>query len=46
VQTLTSGVDSTYVVAQLTQLVTDFAPYRRQPAVRQLTEQTAGLTSA
>ncbi|MBV9139389.1 MAG: hypothetical protein JO115_00430 [Pseudonocardiales bacterium] len=43
VQTLTGGVDSAFVVGHLTQLVSDFAPYRRRPAVRQLTEQTAGL---
>ncbi|MBV9139391.1 MAG: hypothetical protein JO115_00440 [Pseudonocardiales bacterium] len=46
VQTLTGGVDSTYVVGHLAQLVKDFAPYRRRPAVRQLTEQATGLLTA
>ncbi len=46
VETLTGEVDSTYVVGHLAQLVGDFAPYRRRPAVRQFTEQTAGLVTS
>jgi hypothetical protein len=43
VQTLTGEVDSTYAVGHLARLVGDFAPYRRRPPVRQLTEQAARL---
>jgi hypothetical protein len=46
VETLTGEVDSTYVVGHLAQLVGDFAPYRRRPAVRQFTEQAAGLLTS
>ncbi|MBV9143305.1 MAG: tetratricopeptide repeat protein [Pseudonocardiales bacterium] len=45
-QTLTSEVDSTRCAGHLIQLVGDFAPYRRRSAVRQLTEQAAGLLTA
>ncbi|MFN2495809.1 MAG: hypothetical protein ABR608_07865 [Pseudonocardiaceae bacterium] len=43
VDTLTGGVDSVRCVGHLARLVGDFVPYRRRPAVRQLTEQAAGL---
>jgi len=45
VGTLSGEVDSARVVGYLTQLIGHFAPYRRRPAVRQLTDQaaTAGL---
>jgi hypothetical protein len=43
IQTLTSEVDSIRCAGHLVQLVGDFAPYRRRPAVRHLTEQAAGL---
>ena len=46
VETLNGGVDSARCVGHLTQLVGDFAPYRRRPAVRQLTEQVAGLLTS
>ncbi|MGQ0776855.1 MAG: hypothetical protein ACT4NY_20965 [Pseudonocardiales bacterium] len=42
-QTLNGQVDSTRIVGQLARLLGEFAPYRRRPAVRQLTEQAAGL---
>jgi len=41
--TLTGEVDSARVVGHLTQLVGDFAPYRRRRAVRQFTDQAAEL---
>ncbi|MGH3833950.1 MAG: hypothetical protein ACRDRS_26505, partial [Pseudonocardiaceae bacterium] len=43
VQTLTGEVDSTYGVGHLTRLIGDLTPYRRRPAVRQLTEHATGL---
>ncbi|MGQ0774803.1 MAG: hypothetical protein ACT4NY_10360, partial [Pseudonocardiales bacterium] len=43
VQTLTGQVDSTRAVGELTRLLGEFAPYRRRPAVRHLTEQAVGL---
>ncbi|MGH3913028.1 MAG: hypothetical protein ACRDTC_06415 [Pseudonocardiaceae bacterium] len=43
VQTLNGKVDSARSVEHLARLLGDFAPYRRRPAVRQLTEQAAGL---
>ncbi|MGH3931437.1 MAG: hypothetical protein ACRDTF_15875, partial [Pseudonocardiaceae bacterium] len=43
VQTLDGEVDSARSVEHLARLLGDFAPYRRRPAVRQLTEQAAGL---
>jgi hypothetical protein len=43
VQTLTGEVDSARSVGYLIRLVSDFAPYRRRPTVRQLTEQAARL---
>jgi tetratricopeptide (TPR) repeat protein len=43
VQTLTGEVDSALCVGYLARLVGDFAPYRRRPAVLQLTEQATGL---
>ncbi|MGH9217103.1 MAG: hypothetical protein ACRDZS_12660, partial [Acidimicrobiales bacterium] len=43
VDTLTGEVDSARVVGHLTQLVGHFAPYRRRPAVRQLTDHAAEL---
>jgi tetratricopeptide (TPR) repeat protein len=46
VQTLTGEVDSARCVGHLARLVSDFAPYRRRPAVRQLTEQADGLLTA
>ena len=42
-QILTGEVNSPRCVGYLTRLVGDFAPYRHRPAVRQLTEQAAGL---
>ncbi len=46
VQTLTGEVDSARCVSHLARLIDDLAPFRRRPAVRQLTEQTAGLLSS
>ncbi|MGH3827871.1 MAG: hypothetical protein ACRDQX_11965 [Pseudonocardiaceae bacterium] len=46
VDTLIGGVDSTYLVGHLTRLISDLTPYRRRPAVRQLTERTTGLLSS
>ncbi len=43
VETLTGEVDSARCVGHLARFVGDLAPYRRRPAVRQLTEQAAGL---
>ncbi|MGH3929484.1 MAG: hypothetical protein ACRDTF_05850 [Pseudonocardiaceae bacterium] len=43
VETLTGEVDSPYVAGQLAQFIGQLAPYRRRPAVRQLTDQAAGL---
>ncbi|MGH3773217.1 MAG: hypothetical protein ACRDRW_17780, partial [Pseudonocardiaceae bacterium] len=43
VEILTGGVDSTFVVSQLAQLIGDLTPYRRRPTVRQLTEHATGL---
>ncbi|MGH3930230.1 MAG: hypothetical protein ACRDTF_09680 [Pseudonocardiaceae bacterium] len=43
VEALTGQVDSARCVGRLARLVGDFAPYRRRPTVRQLTEQAAGL---
>ncbi|MGH3829933.1 MAG: hypothetical protein ACRDRS_05690 [Pseudonocardiaceae bacterium] len=43
VQTLTGGVNSTQCVGHLARLIVDLTPYRRRPAVRQLTEQATGL---
>ncbi|HKR48275.1 MAG TPA: hypothetical protein VJT72_01630 [Pseudonocardiaceae bacterium] len=43
VETLTGEVDSARCVGHLTRLVSDLAPYRRRPAVRQLTEQATPL---
>jgi hypothetical protein len=43
VDTLRGEVDSARVVGHLSQLVGHFAPYRRRPAVRQLTDQAAEL---
>ncbi|MDQ3153993.1 MAG: hypothetical protein M3R63_20520 [Actinomycetota bacterium] len=43
VETLTGEVDSARSVGYLARLVGDLGPYRRRPAVRQLTEQAAGL---
>ena len=43
VGTLTGEVDSARVVGHLTQLVGDFAPYRRRPSVCQFTDQAAEL---
>jgi len=43
VEILSGEVDSARCVGHLAQLIGDFAPYRRRPAVRQLTEQAAGL---
>ncbi|MBV9730088.1 MAG: hypothetical protein JO309_11930 [Pseudonocardiales bacterium] len=45
-ETLTGEVDSARCVGHLTRLVGDFAPYRRRPAVRQVTEQAAGLRTS
>ncbi|MGH3914890.1 MAG: hypothetical protein ACRDTC_16000, partial [Pseudonocardiaceae bacterium] len=45
VQTLNGQVDSARIVGYLARLIDAFAPYRRRPAVRQLTEQAAGLLS-
>ena len=41
VETLSGEVDSTRCVGYLARLVGDLAPYRRRPAVRQVTEQAA-----
>lgn len=46
VETLSGEVDSTRCVGHLARLVGDLAPYRRRPAVRQLTEQATGLRTA
>lgn len=46
VETLSGEVDSTRCVGYLARLVGDFAPYRRRPAVRQFTEQAAGLVTS
>jgi len=46
VETLTGEVDSARCVGHLARLVGDFAPYRRRPAVRQVTEQAAGLLTS
>jgi hypothetical protein len=46
VETLSGEVDSARCVGYLARLVGDFAPYRRRPAVRQLTEQATGLLTA
>jgi len=43
VETLSGEVGSARCVGHLARLVGSFAPYRRRPAVRQLTEQAAGL---
>ena len=43
VETLSGDVDSARCVGHLARLVGSFAPYRRRPAVRQITEQAAGL---
>jgi hypothetical protein len=43
VETLSGEVDSARCVGHLARLVGDLAPYRRRPAVRQLTEQATGL---
>jgi uncharacterized protein HemY len=43
VSTLADEVDSARVVGHLTQLVGDFAPYRRRPSVCQFTDQAAEL---
>ncbi|MGH4024925.1 MAG: hypothetical protein ACRDRV_10100, partial [Pseudonocardiaceae bacterium] len=43
VETLTGEVDSARCVGHLSRLIGDFALYRRRPAVRQLTDQAAGL---
>ena len=43
VETLSGEVDSARVVGQLTQLIAQFAPYRRRPTVRQLSDQAADL---
>jgi len=43
VETLSGEVDSARCVGHLARLVAASAPYRRRPAVRQLTEQAAGL---
>ncbi len=43
VETLTGEVDSARSVSYLARFVGDLGPYRRRPAVRQLTEQAAGL---
>ncbi|MGH3889238.1 MAG: tetratricopeptide repeat protein [Pseudonocardiaceae bacterium] len=43
VGTLNGEVDSARCVGHLARLVGHLAPYRRRPAVRQLTEQAAGL---
>ncbi|MBV9161210.1 MAG: hypothetical protein JO309_13030 [Pseudonocardiales bacterium] len=45
-EALTGEVDSARCVGHLAQLVGDFAPYRRRPAVRQFTEQAAELRTA
>ncbi len=46
VETLSGEVDSARCVGHLTRLVSDLAPYRRRPAVRQLVEQANGLLTA
>ncbi|MGH3887600.1 MAG: hypothetical protein ACRDSZ_13715 [Pseudonocardiaceae bacterium] len=46
VETLTGEVDSARSVGYLTRFVSQLAPYRRRPAVRQLTEQASGLLTA
>jgi hypothetical protein len=46
VETLKGEVDSARCVGHLARLVGDFGPYRRRPAVRQLTEQAAGLLTS
>lgn len=46
VETLTGEVDSARCVGHLARLVGDLAPYRRRPAVRQLTDQAAGLLTS
>jgi hypothetical protein len=46
VETLSGEVDSARCVGHLARLVGDFVPYRRRPAVRQLTEQAAGLLTS
>ncbi|MGH3867922.1 MAG: tetratricopeptide repeat protein [Pseudonocardiaceae bacterium] len=46
VETLSGEVDSTRCVGYLARLVGDLAPYRRRPAVRQFTEQAAGLVTS
>ena len=43
VETLSGEVDSARCVRHLARLVGDFVPYRRRPAVRQLTEQATEL---
>ncbi|MGH3719256.1 MAG: hypothetical protein ACRDRI_10565 [Pseudonocardiaceae bacterium] len=43
VETLTGEVDSARCVGHLNQLVSDLTPYRRRPAVRQLTEHATSL---
>ncbi|MGH3931435.1 MAG: hypothetical protein ACRDTF_15865 [Pseudonocardiaceae bacterium] len=43
VQTLNREVNSARCVGHLARLIGEFAPYRRRPAVRELTEQAAGL---
>ncbi|MGH3866785.1 MAG: hypothetical protein ACRDQ4_11725 [Pseudonocardiaceae bacterium] len=43
VETLTGEVDSARCVGHLARLIGDLTPYRRRPAVRQLTEQTTGF---
>ncbi len=46
VETLTGEVDSARSTGYLTRFVDHLAPYRRRPAVRQLTEQATGLLTA
>ncbi|MGH3852985.1 MAG: hypothetical protein ACRDR6_05695 [Pseudonocardiaceae bacterium] len=43
VETLTGEVDSARCVGHLTRLIGDLTPYRRRPAIRQLTEHATGL---
>ncbi|MGH3914902.1 MAG: hypothetical protein ACRDTC_16065 [Pseudonocardiaceae bacterium] len=46
VQTLSGEANSARCVGHLARFVGEFAPYRRRPAVRQLTEQAAGLLTS
>ncbi|MGH3852983.1 MAG: tetratricopeptide repeat protein [Pseudonocardiaceae bacterium] len=46
VETLTGEVDSARCVGHLSRLISDLTPYRRRPAVRQLTEHATGLLTS